>query len=110
VACGDQFIVSGTRELARDLIDIIKSEKKQKPNPAAMRTQVFASGLSAFTGANEDASLTQLILAQALPPKTAKAELRAIIDWFNQLGTLRLEEVYGAKDFRYDILWQPKKR
>jgi len=110
VACDDQFIVSATKELARDLIDTIKAEKKQKPSVAAMRTQVFASGVSAFTGSNEEASLTQLILAQALPPETAKAELRAIIDWFNQLGTLRLEEVYGANDFRYDILWQPKKK
>ena len=47
-----------------------------------MQTHVFATGISAFTGANEDASLTQLILAQALPPNTAKQELRSIIDWF----------------------------
>jgi len=110
VACDDQFIVSATSELARDLIDVIKAQKKEKPSKAAMRTQVFASGISAFTGANEDASLTQLILAQALPPKNAKQELRAIIDWFNRLGTLRLEEIYGANDFRYDILWQPQKK
>jgi hypothetical protein len=110
VACGDQFIVSATKELARDLIDAIKSQKNQKPGKAAMRTQVFASGISAFTGANEDASLTQLILAQALPPNTAKAELRAIVDWFNRLGTLQLEETYGNNDFRYDIRWQPFKK
>jgi hypothetical protein len=110
VACGDQFIVSATRELARDLIDTIKSQKKSAPSRAAMQTHVFATGISAFTGANEDASLTQLILAQALPPNTAKQELRSIIDWFNRLGTLRLEEVYGANDFRYEILWQPKKK
>lgn len=110
VACDDQFIVSATRELARDLIDTIRTQKKQGPSKAAMQTQIFARGISAFTGANEDASLTQLILAQALPPNTAKKELRTIIDWFNRLGTLNLEEVYGANEFRYDILWRPKSK
>lgn len=110
VACNDQFIISGTQELARDLIDTIKNEKKPQSSVAAMRTHVFASGLSAFTRSNEDASLTQLILAQALPPKTAKAELQAIVDWFNRFGTLQLEETYRQNDFRYDIIWQPKKK
>src|SRR5262249_25338980 len=38
VACGDQFIMSGTAELARDLIDVLKSEQKNPPSTASMRS------------------------------------------------------------------------
>jgi hypothetical protein len=109
VAVGDQFVMSATAELARDLIDVIKAERKAKPSKASMRTQVFASGFADIARANEDATLTQLILAQALPPKTAKEELRTILDWVDRLGSLRLEMTYGDSDFRYDILWKAKK-
>jgi hypothetical protein len=110
VAVGDQFVMSATAELARDLVDVLQAEQKQKPLDASMRTQLFASGLADLIRSNQDATLTQLILSQALPPKTAKAELREIIDWVENLGTLRLESNYGANDFRYEILWQAKKK
>lgn len=110
VTVGDQFVISATAELARDLVDALEAEKKQPPSKATMRTQVFASGFGAIVRSNEDATLTQLILAQALPPKAAREELRAILDWFDRFGSLSLQENYGANDFRYDILWQPRKK
>jgi hypothetical protein len=110
VAVGDQFVMSATAELARDLVDVFKAEQKQKPMQSSMRTQLFASGLADVIRSNENATLTQLILSQALPPKTAKAELQAILEWVEQLGTLRLQSTYGTNDFRYDILWQAKKK
>jgi hypothetical protein len=109
VTVGDQFVVSATAELARDLVDALKAEQKQQPNPASMQTRLYASGLTDILRSNQDATLTQLILSQAISPKTAKEELRAILAWVEQLGTLRLESAYGANDFRYDILWQPKR-
>lgn len=110
VTVGNHFVMSATAELARDLVDALKVEARQKAIPASMRTQLYASGLADIVRSNQDATLTQLILSQALPPKTAKEELRAIIDWIEQLGTLRLESTYGANDFRYDVLWQTKKK
>jgi hypothetical protein len=110
VTVGNYFVMSATAELARDLVDLLRAEQKQKPLKASMRTQLFASGLADIIRSNENATLTQLILSQALPPKTAKAELQAILEWVEQLGTLRLESTYGANDFRYDILWKAKKK
>jgi hypothetical protein len=75
-----------------------------------MQTKLFAAGAADLVRANEEATLTQLILNQALPPKTAKAELGNIIAWIERLGTLRLESTYGTNDFRYDIHWQAKKK
>jgi hypothetical protein len=110
VTVGDQFVMSGTAELARDLIDLLKAELKEKPSKASMQTQVFAKGFADIARSNEGAALTQLILAQALPPKTAKEELTKILDFTDQLGSLRVEMNYGANDFRYDIIWQAKKK
>jgi hypothetical protein len=109
VKVGNYFVMSATAELARDLIDALQAEQKQEPRPASMRTQLFASGLADTVRMNEEAALTQLILSQALPPKTARAELATILDFVNRLGTLSVESNYGASDFRYDILWQPKR-
>jgi hypothetical protein len=110
VTAGDQFIMSGTAELARDLIDVLKAEQKEKPSMASMRTELFASGFADIARSNEGAALTQLILAQALPPKTAQEELTKILNFADRLGSLRLEMNYGANDFRYDFIWQAKKK
>ena len=109
VTVGNQMVMSSTAELARDLIDALKAEKPAKANPSSMRTNLQASGFAEVIKANEDGILTQLILSQALPPNTAKAELRTIIAWVEQLGRLRVEQTYGVSDFRYDILWQAKR-
>src|SRR5262249_3706413 len=71
---GDQFVMAGTAELARDLIDILKAEQKSRPSTASMRTELFASGIANIGRSNQDAALTQLILGQALPPNAAKKE------------------------------------
>ena len=110
VKVGNQFVMSSTAELARDLVDALKAEQSPKPIQASMRTHLHSSGLADIIRMNEDTTLTQVILSQALPPKTAKEELRAIIDWVDRLGTVRLESHYGINDFRYDIRWQPKKK
>ncbi|HZZ78014.1 MAG TPA: hypothetical protein VFE62_05830 [Gemmataceae bacterium] len=110
VTCGDQFIMSGTAELARDLIDVLKSERKGQPGTASMRSEAFASGLVNLARTNQDLLMTQLILAQALPPNTAKKEVEAIFNYLDRLGSVRLEMNYGANDFRYDIIWQAKKK
>lgn len=108
-ACGDQFIMSGTAELARDLIDTIKAESKAKLARQSMRTELFAAGFAEIARGNEDAALTQLILGQALTPKSAMEELAKILAFTERLGSLRLEMNYGTSDFRYDIIWQAKK-
>ena len=107
---GNYLVMSSTAELARDLIDTLKVEKPAQVNPASMRTNLYATGLAEIIKANEDGILTKLILSQALPPNTAKAELRTILDWVEQLGRLRVEQTYGTNEFRYDILWHVKRK
>jgi len=108
VTVGNHFVMSSTAELARDLVDALKAEAKQNTTKATMHTQFYASGLVELIRTNEDALLTQLILARALPPNTAKTEMQAIVRVVEMLGTLRVESTYGTKDFRYEVVWQAK--
>ncbi len=110
VTVGNQFVMSATAELARDLVDALKAEQTQTLGRASMRTHLYSSGLAEIYRSNEDAALTQMILAQALPPTAAKEELRALLNLIDQLGTLQIETNYGTNDFRYEVLWQAKKK
>ncbi len=109
-AVGDWFVFSATAELARDLVTELKKEKRGGTTAASMQTTLHASGLADIARGNYDASLTELILKQALPPKTAKAELQAIIDWTESLGSLSLQSRYLADEYQYDVLWRLKKK
>ena len=68
VAVGDQFVISATAELARDLIDVLQAEKQAKPSkPRRCGRGLMRGGLARTSCApNQDVTLTQLILARRL--------------------------------------------
>jgi hypothetical protein len=106
VTVGNQFIASSTLELCRDLIDQVK--KEQAPHETArdtvsVRSRAYAAGGAGALKAAQDDLIAQTILAQALPPDKARAQVQALIDWVQRLGTLDVESAYGRNDFRYDV-------
>lgn len=103
---GDQLVLSSTVELGKDLIDEIKRGSKDAAQPATMRTQLYATGAAQALRAGEEQVLTQLILAQALPPGAAREEVGRIIALVERFGVLSLEMNYGQNDFRFDVKWQ----
>jgi len=109
VPVGDQLVISSTVELGKDLIDELKRGSKDKPQPATMRTQLYASGAAQALRNAEEQVMTQLILTQALPPGAAREEVRKIIALVERLGTLGFEINYGQNDFRFDVKWQLNK-
>ena len=109
VQVADQFVMSSTVELGKDLIDEIKRGAKESPKAATMRTQLYATGAAQALRAGEEQVLTQLILGQALPPGQAREEVRRIIALVERLGVLGFEIDYGERDFRFDINWRVRK-
>lgn len=103
VRVGDQFVVSSTAELARTLIDLLKREKKDAVGPPASQTQLYAEAAASALAAVEDQLFAQTVLAQALPPDEARAQVKAFTDWVRRLGRLRLESNYRDHEFRYDV-------
>lgn len=105
-AVGDQYVVSSTLELCRELVDLLHQEAKasqKKTSPATERTQLYAAGGVEVLRAIEDQLFAQTILQQALAPEEAKKQVQAFLDLIRRLGVLRFEANYGAQEFRYDI-------
>src|SRR5207302_8991187 len=95
-------------ELCHELIDWLEKEAKEKRagGPAAMRTVVYAAGSAEALEIGQDALLAQTILSRAVTLNEARTEAKAIIDLARRLGLLRVETVYGAKDFRVNVSLQ----
>jgi hypothetical protein len=105
---GDQFVVSSTVELGKDLIDTLKKPARGASSPATMRTEVYATGVAQTIKANEEQVLTQLILSQALPPGDARREIERIVTLVQRLGMLQLSLNYDPQALRFDARWQVK--
>ncbi|MCI0680897.1 MAG: hypothetical protein L0Y71_02235 [Gemmataceae bacterium] len=106
VIVGDQLVMSSTVELGKDLIDEIRRGSKDAPQPATMRTRLYATGAAQALRAGEEQVMTQLILNQALPPGAAREEVRRIIALVERLGMVGFEVNYGQNDYRFDVTWQ----
>jgi hypothetical protein len=102
-AVGDQFIVSSTVELGRELVDLVSKEKNPPSGAATARFQLMASGSAAALRAAQDQLRTQIILSQAVNPKEAQVQVQQIIRLVERLGVLSIETNYGTHEFRYDF-------
>jgi hypothetical protein len=107
---GNQFLVSSTLELGRELIGLLEKEasgpaRTGSESPAV--TQFYAAGGVALLRTFEDELFAQTVLTQAAPPEVAREQVRAFIDLVQQLGDVRVETNYGARDFRLDVVYTP---
>jgi hypothetical protein len=100
----NQFILSSTIELCRELVDLIdKEDPKKNTSVASTRQRFYSSGGADILRGNHELLLTQLILSQALAPKTAKDQLRQLIELVDRAGVLNMDVQYGANDARMDL-------
>jgi len=98
----NQFFISSTVELGRELLDILaKEDGKQFSKVESVR--VYSSGAAALLRTFEEQLLTQAVLAQAFDPKTAREQLRAIAQAIENLGVLENSTHLGANELRYDF-------
>jgi hypothetical protein len=107
---GNQFIASSTFELARDLVGLLEKEAKNSlsaSNPLTSHSKVYAEGGAEYLQGIEDFLLTQTILDQAVPPTSAREQVKALIAWVRQLGVLETSVNYGPQDFRFEVRLTP---
>ncbi len=106
VPVGNQFVLSSSLELCRELVDLLDEETaspKSAGSSPPVQTRVFASGGAALLDTFKDRFFTQTILDQAIPPARAKEQVQAFTDWVRRLGSLQIEADYSRADFHYDI-------
>ena len=105
VRVGDQFVLCSTLGLCHELVDLLEKQASEPPSRdmPVVQSQLYAAGGADALKAIEDQLLAQTILDRAMPPETARQQVRDFIDWVRRLGVLRIENAYGEHDFRYDI-------
>jgi hypothetical protein len=104
VQVGDQFVVSSTVELARELVDALHREHRGKnAGASSVHTRVYASGVAAQLRAAQDQLVTQLVLGQALSPTEANEQVRALFHLVAGLGNLDIDSRYSRNSHRLDL-------
>ncbi len=105
---GNQFVISSTLELGKDLVDCLAKESSDV-SPATQRTYVYGTGVAANLRTAEDLFVSKAILSQALPATDAKKQIDKLVKLVERLGELRFETRYGRDDFRFDVYWKYEK-
>ncbi|MBX7104346.1 MAG: hypothetical protein K1X57_09695 [Gemmataceae bacterium] len=103
---GDQYVVSSTVELARELIPLLNA-KPGVGEAATSRLRVYGAGGATVLKAVEDQLLTQTILDRAVSADDARKEAARFIDWVRTLGSVGIEVNYSADDMRLDFHHRP---
>jgi len=109
-AVGDQFVVSSTMELGREMVALLQKEAAEKAKgarPLSTQTRLYARGAAGLLHAAEEQLVSQAILNEAVAPPEAKEQFKKTIDWVSGLGQLRFEAQYGDHDFRVEIRYSP---
>jgi hypothetical protein len=102
---GDQFVVSSTMELCRELVDLIHKEGNApaRGQAATTRARLYSSGAAAYLQTIEDLLVTQVTLDQAVTPEEGRQEVKVFLDMIRKLGALSLEARFHNKTFQYDV-------
>jgi hypothetical protein len=102
---GDQFVVSSTLGLCRELVALLHAEgtAPQRGDDITAQRRFYGAGAAAYLHTLEDLLITHTTLDQAIAPKEAHRQVVAFLDAIRQLGSLTLEPRLNDKTFRYDI-------
>jgi hypothetical protein len=107
---GNQYVVSSTMELCKELIDALQEEAKGAPggSPNFREARAYSAGAAEILAAFEDFFVTQTILDQAVPPAEAKAQVAKLIELVRGIGDVTLEETFTDKAFAVALRWKLK--
>jgi hypothetical protein len=109
---GNQLIAASTVELCRELVGQLQQEAVApalKPSGAAAQGRLHGvTGAEVLQGLAKQL-FAQTVLAQALAPEEAREQVRLLIDWIRGLGVVEHCSHYGEKEFRFDVIYSPRK-
>jgi hypothetical protein len=99
---GDQFFVCSTLELGRDLVGILKAEKKTRSTDA-VNSRIYGAGGAEYFQSFDQVLITQSVLDRAMSVADATAETKAGLALLRSLGPLDVRVRYDAERFNYDF-------
>lgn len=109
---GDQFVVSSTIELCRELVELLHKEgaSPTRGHASSARLRLHGSGVSSYLRTVEDLLITQATLDQALTPDEARQQVKTFLDIVRGFGSLTLEPCFHDQTFQYDIRLRAEKK
>jgi hypothetical protein len=106
-AVKDQFLLSSTVELARELVDELQQEPRGT-TVAASCWKLSAAGIAASLRPLAGQLQAQFVLGQALPPEEAQKQVAALFRLLEGLGYLEAISIYQPQDYSLELRWQPR--
>ena len=105
VRAGNQYVVSSTIELCRELIDLLDQEAKgqDKGSPLTSRAVFAPAGGKELLKSFREQLIAAAVLGQALPLGEAKAQVETFFQLLDLLDGVTMEEQYGDKQFHLDF-------
>ena len=105
VRVGDQFVVSSTIGLCRELVDLIHKEGNapSRGQPSTTLASLYGPGAAAYLQTVEDLLITGATLDRAESPTEARQQIKALLDIVGRLGEMALESRFHEKTFHYDL-------
>jgi hypothetical protein len=105
---GDQFVVSSTMELCRELVDLIykQGNAPTRGQAATTRASLYGAGAAAYLQTIEDLLVTQATLDRAVTPEEGRQQVKLFLDMLRKFGALSLEARFHDKTFQYDVRLQ----
>jgi hypothetical protein len=102
---GDQFVVSSTIDLCRELVDLIHKEghAPSRGQASTAHASLYGPGAAVYLQTLEDLLVTRVTLDQAVTPKEARQQIQELFDIVRGLGELALEARFHDKTFQYDF-------
>jgi hypothetical protein len=107
---GDQFVLSSTMPLCRELVDLIQKEgtSPQRGDASPGRLRLYGSGGAAYVHTIEDLLITQITLDQAVTLSEARQQVKEFLKVIRGLGALSLGSRFDDKAFQFEIRLRPE--
>ncbi|MFO0841130.1 MAG: hypothetical protein U0797_01875 [Gemmataceae bacterium] len=105
VRVGNQFVISSTVELCKQLIDELAkvSPASEMPRRVSGQDRIYSRGFADYLEVIEDQLITQTILDQAVPPGEAKKQAEEVVALLRGLGSLSTSVEFRSKQVRFDV-------
>jgi hypothetical protein len=106
---GEQLVVASTVELCKKLVTELKGTEKKPASSAVVRGKLSAKGGGDFLAALPEPLITDAILNRGIGLEEARKEVAELVKWVKALGTFRGELDITEKQYKLDLVWEPKK-
>ncbi|HEV2969353.1 MAG TPA: hypothetical protein VGY55_05125 [Pirellulales bacterium] len=117
VRVGNQYVLSSTVELARQLVDELEKEANSREQTVSqsastadgtiLQSRLSFSGVSNYLGAAKKQLITQNMLEQGNSPEEAEKEVSLFLQLLDHLGRVETTNRYTPDQYQFDLRISP---